>query len=286
MGNAFGNVLDSMITAAKKNNPEREGDYIGENGLLYCGKCHTAKQCEFTALGVKRKVFCACKCAQEEKARAKSAEEEEQKRFERQRIREAAFSDRYTRACRFSNDDSEKSEVSRFSRKYAESFSERLKDGDGILFYGGCGTGKSFYAACICNDVIDRDFTAKFTSLSEIERELWSAGNKNDVYEYIGKFDLLVLDDFSSERNTSYMQEIGFDVVNARYKSRKPLVITTNLSPADVRKSELAQQRVFSRVLDACIPFAVIGQDRRIGSNSKNKTEYKIERILSCKKAH
>lgn len=32
-------ILENMTTAA----PEME-DYIGEDGLLYCGKCHTPKE--------------------------------------------------------------------------------------------------------------------------------------------------------------------------------------------------------------------------------------------------
>lgn len=35
-------ILENMTTAA----PEME-DYIGEDGLLYCGKCHTPKEAYF-----------------------------------------------------------------------------------------------------------------------------------------------------------------------------------------------------------------------------------------------
>ena len=35
-------ILENMTTAA----PEME-DHIGEDGLLYCGKCHTSKEAYF-----------------------------------------------------------------------------------------------------------------------------------------------------------------------------------------------------------------------------------------------
>ena len=50
-------ILNNLITKAEKNNPQAPEDYIGENGLLYCGKCNTPKQCKFKALGTERIVF-------------------------------------------------------------------------------------------------------------------------------------------------------------------------------------------------------------------------------------
>ncbi len=49
-------------------------DYIDSaDGLLYCGKCRTPKQCRVTAFGRVTTQYCICKCEQErlsaEKAR-------------------------------------------------------------------------------------------------------------------------------------------------------------------------------------------------------------------------
>lgn len=33
-----------LVENAVKANPVQAGDYVGDNGLLYCGKCHTLKQ--------------------------------------------------------------------------------------------------------------------------------------------------------------------------------------------------------------------------------------------------
>ena len=35
-----------------------EGDYIGDDGLLYCHKCNTKKQTEVNVLGVIRRPMC------------------------------------------------------------------------------------------------------------------------------------------------------------------------------------------------------------------------------------
>lgn len=38
-------VIEGLAKAAARNAKGHEGDYI-KDGLLYCGKCHTPKQCE------------------------------------------------------------------------------------------------------------------------------------------------------------------------------------------------------------------------------------------------
>ena len=39
-----------------------EGDYIGPDGLLVCGKCGVHKQCRVTYGGRERIVGCLCRC--------------------------------------------------------------------------------------------------------------------------------------------------------------------------------------------------------------------------------
>lgn len=279
MNNLFGIIVKETIRAAEKSNQRNPEDYIGENGLLVCGKCGTPKQCMFKALGEERIVYCLCECKQREQEEKRQLLEKEKKKFRRSEIRERAFSDRYTRSFDFSVDECKDTETSRFMRNYAASFDP--KSSDGLLLHGDCGTGKSFYAACIVNALIDRDFTAKFTSISEIERELWNASNKNDVYEGLAALNLLVLDDFSVERDTSYMQEIIYNVVEMRSRRKMPMVITTNLKPTDFKSArEQWQLRVFSRILGNCIPYAVVGNDRRREKAKRSYTE-KISEIIN-----
>ena len=44
MGTDFEKILDEVNEKAKEA-VTNKGDYIGDNGLLYCGKCNTPKQC-------------------------------------------------------------------------------------------------------------------------------------------------------------------------------------------------------------------------------------------------
>lgn len=95
MEDAAVKALTGMADKANKNIEEimEDGDYIGEDGLLHCGKCHGKKQTRLNYRGIggmsKDEVIVRCVCAceaerksQEEKAKA---HEEEMRRLERLR---------------------------------------------------------------------------------------------------------------------------------------------------------------------------------------------------------
>lgn len=267
--------IETISERAREANPTREGDYIAEDGLLHCGVCGVAKECMVTFYGKSEKQRCICDCD-----RAQQVEEAARRKAERiEQIREQAFPDPVSRSITFDTDDTPESEIARIARNYAKRF-DPLSSG-WLLLYGGCGTGKSFLAACICNAVIDRGFTAKFTSVSEIERELWRSEDKGTVLEHYNHYDLLVLDDLFSERDTTYMNEITFDVIDLRYRSRKPLLITSNISSDEfAHPKDQSKNRVYSRISELALPVLVNGKDKRREKLRASAAE-EIRKLLS-----
>ena len=79
--------LQKVLPAEASETEQNEGDYIGKDGLLYCGVCRTKKQTRLPASdftgGREIIVPCICKCKVEENKRK---EEEEKKRQEMQRL--------------------------------------------------------------------------------------------------------------------------------------------------------------------------------------------------------
>ena len=51
-------MLKGAIKFAIENNPENDGDYRGEDGLLMCGKCHTKKETTFNPIREKKDITC------------------------------------------------------------------------------------------------------------------------------------------------------------------------------------------------------------------------------------
>ena len=55
-------------------------DYVNPaDGLLYCGKCHTPRQCRVTAFGQETIQYCTCKCEQKHIAEEKAWREKQKK---------------------------------------------------------------------------------------------------------------------------------------------------------------------------------------------------------------
>ena len=60
MNNGFDALIGSIEQKAAESIKAEEGDYLVD-GLLYCHKCHTAKQCRVELFGRIRTPMCLCK---------------------------------------------------------------------------------------------------------------------------------------------------------------------------------------------------------------------------------
>ena len=99
-------IMAAIVEAADTLNTAPE-DYINpEDGLKYCGKCHTPKEAYFPEQYRKNgldKHLIACKCAAEERAR-REAEQRELERLNRiAMLRSEAFRDIPAAGWRFEN---------------------------------------------------------------------------------------------------------------------------------------------------------------------------------------
>jgi DNA replication protein DnaC len=254
-----------------------DDDYT-KDGLLYCGNCNTAKQIRIPLGENVHIMSCMCKCAEEayNAERNMIAERERQNRIAR--YKQEAFQNKEMLYCTFDKDDNSDSELSRLCRNYSKKFTRDFK---WLVLYGGTGVGKTFMAACIANSVMEKDFSVKFTTVSQFERKLWNCKNKYEVYaEYTG-CGLLVIDDMGAERNSEYMNEILFNLIDERLKCQKPVVITTNLSQDFIANPEgVAMQRIMSRIYERSIIYLCKGQDRRkISMRETNRKA--VEELLS-----
>lgn len=245
-----------------------EGDYY-KDGFLYCGKCHTARERVVDIAGELITVTMLCKC------RAQDQEEEERKDAERERKRlielrrKIALPDDNMHEWTFANDDRENPQLSDAIRKYAEGFEKYKTTGKGLMLFGGVGTGKTYYAVCVINKIVE-EHTARFVTTGDLA-SLPYEYRKNFIQD-MTRADLVVLDDVGAERGTEYMQELVFSVVDSRSRTGKPLIVTTNLDGRQIKGiTDLTQKRIFDRIVGNCHPISVSGQARR---QEKAKTEY------------
>lgn len=259
-------LLEIVATVEQKtaaNMPRNSADYM-ENGLLYCGKCHTPKEFRGNFLGTVKVVPCLCRCRADE-----LAAEEQQRKAEKQRERirlnrRASFLESDMQHWNFAADDGADARIMRAAKSYVANFTQFREQGKGLLLYGGVGTGKTFAAACIANALIDTGRTCLMTNFARVLNTLWSIEEKQAYIDSFNQFDLLVLDDLGAERRSEYAQEQVFNVIDGRYRSGLPLIITTNLGIDKIKKPDtVGNARIYDRVLEMCHPIELSGQSRR-----------------------
>ena len=93
------------------------------------------------------------------------------------------------------------------------------------------------------------------------------AASYKDRNEYISRlcsFPLLILDDFGMERGTEYGLEQVYNVIDSRYRSGKPLIVTTNLTLEELQNPEdTAHARIYDRLTEMCTRPDCVTEVRR-----------------------
>lgn len=261
------NLIESMIREASQNSHYEEGDYLNEDGLLMCGKCHTPKQCRFIATwdGKEKKPYTPCACARERRDAEDQVRQAQNLRIEINRLRKLGFPDSEMADWTFAHDDGTDPKTTSIARRYVDNFPEMKKRGKGLLLYGAVGTGKTYAAACIANELISQGRPCLVTNFARITNTLQGMFDGKQRYlDDFNRLDLLVIDDLASERDTSYMNEMIFNIIDSRYRSGKPLIVTSNLTKAELMApGSIERQRTYSRLLEMCVPVEVKGGDRR-----------------------
>ena len=258
-----------------------DGDYE-KDGILYCGKCHTAKQVKTNICGKDRVFWCNCDCE------AKRIEQDEHKLMQQSLMqltsmrKKEAFGDAEMAEFCFANDDNTNFEITNAMKAYADNFNHFAMDGRGLLLWGVVDGGKTFYACCVLNELMDHGYACKATSFQEIANKSMQTFNKDEYFKSFNQYDLLLIDDLGTERKSDYMKEITYEIINTRYLAKLPMIITTNLSLVDITKSSLngasgdvAEDRIFSRIVERCHPINVPFSNHRIvkGRQSYNDTK-------------
>lgn len=261
------NLIENMVREASQDSHYEKGDYLNEDGLLMCGKCHTPKQCRFTAKwdGTEKKPYTLCDCARERRDAEEQARQAQNLRIEVNRLRKLGFPDSEMADWTFAHDDGTDPKTTSIAHKYVDNFPEMKKRGKGLLLYGPVGTGKTFLAACIANELINQGRPCLVTNFARITNTLQGMFDGKQRYlDDFNRLDLLVIDDLAAERDTSYMNEMIFNIIDSRYRSGKPLIVTSNLTQADLKEpGSIDRKRIYSRLLEMCVPIEVKGADRR-----------------------
>lgn len=276
--------LESILPPDVDEVQREAGDYIDdEDGLLHCGKCHQKKQTRLPASeltgGRELIVRCICKCQVEENKR-REEEEQRRKAMERiERLRNSSLIEDKLRDARLRTfqQDSDNKKVFTLAEKYVERFDEMYEKRQGILFWGAVGTGKSYTAACIANELLDRYVPVVMTSFVKILQNI--QGNPEEEKVFMSNLNdarLLILDDLGTERNTDYALEKVYNIIDSRYRAGKPLILTTNMTVKEMQENtDIRYKRIYDRIFEMCFPVRVAGKSWREKEAAKRFDEMK-----------
>lgn len=251
--------IEAAAAAAIGTNEE---DYIGTDGLVVCGKCHTKKQYKGIFLGLEKVVPSLCKCRAEELEKERRAEEMRQRMRLAKDLRRAGMPESDMQAWTFANSDNDNPRLMQAAKNYVANFDELKRAGKGLLLYGDCGTGKTYAAACIVNALIDRGIPCLMTNFSRVLNTLWSIEKKQEYIDAFNQYSLLVLDDLGAERQSEYVAEQVFNIIDGRCRAKLPMIVTTNLTLRELTAPQ-ANKRIYDRLLGMCHPVEVAGESRR-----------------------
>ena len=142
-----------------------------------------------------------------------------------------------------------------------------------LFFCSNPGAGKTYLTAAMANDWEERKIPWRRFDERQLLSHLRNGIKENVDYEYELKrlcdCPFFILDDLGTAKQTDFQKEIMFDFVDIRWSSRKPTIITSNLTIDCL--GEYFGDRFVSRMKDArntVIEFSDI--DKRLNRNVGN----------------
>jgi DNA replication protein DnaC len=129
--------------------------------------------------------------------------------------------------------------VLRQVRAFVRSIDDNLEKGRGLWFDGPVGTGKTSLAILVAKAAKDAGRSYAVYPVPRLLAEIKRTFDRDASDTYLGFFrrlctvDVLVLDDLGAEKQTEWVLEQLYSIVNERWQDRRSIVVTTNIPDAD-----------------------------------------------------
>ena len=156
-------------------------------------------------------------------------------------------------------------------RRYVDDLEQNLAAGRSVWLMGDVGTGKTTLAMLIARSALEAGHSVAIYSLpkllARIRRTYQAEAGEDDYlgfFERLTSVDLLHLDDLGAQRDTDWVTEQLYAIVNQRYEDGRAVTVTSNVLPDQA--AEQIGDRTVSRLTEMCGDFQlhIAGADRRI----------------------
>lgn len=285
--------LELNILAHKGLNSQKigPGDYFDDEGLLVCGKCGEHRREKISVpvpvdgelVQHPMVVYRACRCDRQAEAEEQRREQEAKYIDLMGRLNALSIKDEKFKDVSFQNYEVTKDNERnlKLCRRYVGNFDRMLETSQGLLFWGGVGTGKSHAAACIANALLRQKIPVVMTSFVRLVSMIQNDELTDTVIiNRLNKAKLVIFDDLGAERGSEYAQEKVYSIIDARLQRNLPMILTTNLTINEMKQEENPKyRRIYDRIFEICYPMQFTGTSWR--RKSASRRFYDMEKLLN-----
>lgn len=120
------------------------------------------------------------------------------------------------------------------------------------------GSGKSFLASCICNELMStKAIKTRFVNCADLidisqsgDKDSWEE-YKRDPMKLLKECKFLVLDDIGQRTNSEWLEDLLYKLIDERMRNNLVTIITANMTISDLKLDD----RITDRINAKCIPL-------------------------------
>ncbi len=142
-------------------------------------------------------------------------------------------------------------------RDWTDSLDKNLEEGNGLWLMGDTGTGKTTLAMLVSTMTLKAGHSVAIYSLPKLLARIRAtfdaaAGEESysEFFERLCDVDLLHIDDLGAEKQTEWVLEQLYSLINERYERQRSIVVTTNLQQHELEAQ--IGERTVSRLVQMC----------------------------------
>ena len=193
-------IIEQTAQKVKENQNLQNTDYLDAEGLCWCGICGERKENRYKILGHERILPCLCRCDREKLEAQKEEERKQDFAIKVSNLKSVGLTEPRFREWRFENDNGSTPKLD-IARQYVENWKDMQQRNIGYVLMGPVGTGKSFFAGCVANRLMEQGIPVMMTNFSRILNELTKPyADKNEFISHLVSYPLLIIDDLGIER--------------------------------------------------------------------------------------